>query len=370
MDSFKGCLGSDEANKAAERGVLDVFPDAEVVKFPVSDGGEGLLNAFSHLFSLKKVTVRVHNPLMKLMDGYYYMTEDGATAFVELAVASGLPLLDESERNPLVTTTYGTGELIADALHHGCRNFVIGIGGSATNDAALGLLRALGFCFKDKDGNELNDCSGRVLKEVMRVDKEHVFPELEECKFEVACDVSNPFCGEDGAVRVFAPQKGADEMMIKQLEDGMQSFSNVVAETTGKDIARMPGAGAAGGVGGSLYAFLNAQLKPGIELMLDKLDFDNKIGEAILVITGEGSADRQTLMGKVPSGIMKRAMKQHIPTVLLAGIVNDLKTLQDAGFRQVICINPSGMSTAEMMRADTAKHNIRQVVGDLMNRLR
>lgn len=207
------------------------------------------------------------------------------------------------------------GEIIRDALERGCRNFIIGIGGSATNDAGLGMLQALGFRFSDKEGKEVGTGRGEVLIKVAHIDSTCVHPALNSCRFTVACDVQNPFYGPEGAAYVFAPQKGADREMVEALDAGLQNFAEVIRHTTGKDISHHPGAGAAGGMGGSLLAFLNAELKPGIQLMLEALNFSNKIKSADLIITGEGKADRQTLMGKVPSGILAEARKQNIPVI-------------------------------------------------------
>ena len=279
-----------------------------------------------------------------------------------MARASGLPLVPLEKRNPLVTTTFGVGELIKDAISKGCTKFIVGIGGSATNDAGLGMLQALGFRFSDKEGKEVGTGRGEVLIKVAYIDSTFVHPALNSCRFTVACDVQNLFYGPEGAAYVFAPQKGADREMVEALDAGLQNFAEVIRHTTGKDISHHPGAGAAGGRGGSLLAFLNAELKPGIQLMLEALDFSNKIKSADLIITGEGKADRQTLMGKVPSGILAEARKQNIPVILLAGNIEDSDELQQAGFEGVFSVNPPFISLEEAMRPEVARKNIQQTV--------
>lgn len=238
----------------------------------------------------------------------------------------------------------------------------LGIGGSATNDAGLGMLQALGFRFSDKEGKKVGTGCGEVLIKVAHIDSTFVHPALNSCRFTVACDVQNPFYGPEGAAYVFAPQKGADREMVEALDAGLQNFAEVIRHTTGKDISHHPGAGAAGGMGGSLLAFLNAELKPGIQLMLEALDFSNKIKSADLIITGEGKADRQTLMGKVPSGILAEARKQNIPVILLAGNIEDSDELQQAGFEGVFSVNPPFISLEEAMRPEVACKNIQQTV--------
>lgn len=261
----------------------------------------------------------------------------------------------------MLTTTYGTGELILDALEQGCRRFIVGIGGSATNDAGLGMLQALGFRFLDKRGNLLGT-GGKIMSQVASIDTSAVHPALKETRFTIACDVHNPFCGSDGAAYVFAPQKGADTRMVKELEAGMQALSQVIRSATGKDISNIPGAGAAGGMGGGFLAFLNAELKPGIRLMLDALDFGKKIKGADLIFTGEGRADRQTAMGKVPSGILEEARKQNIPVIVLAGSIEDADQMNRAGFQGLFSITPGPVSLENAMKPEFAKENIRRLV--------
>jgi glycerate kinase len=260
--------------------------------------------------------------------------------------------------------TFGTGELIKDALNKGCRNFIIGIGGSATNDAGLGMLQALGFRFLDKSGHTLGT-GGQIMEAVANIDTSGIHPALRETHFMVACDVANPFYGPDGAAYIFAQQKGADSNMVQRLDEGMQSLAEVIKKTTGKDITNYPGAGAAGGMGGGLLAFFNAELKPGTELLLKAIDFSEKIKGADLIITGEGKADRQTAMGKVPYGILKEAQKEHIPVIVLAGSIENLPELNKAGFKGIFSIAPGPITLEKAMEPEFAKENITRLVSQL-----
>lgn len=366
IDSFKGCLTSKEAGDAVVEGIKNVLPECDVLCFPVADGGEGLVDALVEVTGGSYRELSVHDPLMRPVDASYGLSGDGHTVFIEMAAASGLPLLTDSERNPMLTTTYGTGELIRDALNRGGRNFIIGIGGSATNDAGLGMLHALGYCFYDEAGRLLEG-SGSSLGKVVTIDSSSAHPALKESRFTVACDVDNPFYGEEGAVRVFAGQKGADEKMKEELEAGMRTFSRLIQATTGKDIADVPGAGAAGGLGGTLLAFLNAVLKPGINLLLQTLDFATLIKGADLIITGEGKADRQSVMGKVPSGILEEARQQGIPVVLIAGCVEDADILNQAGFQGVFPIVPAPIPFEIAIQPHVAAQNIRRTVVQIVS---
>lgn len=309
IDSFKGCLRSKEAGDAAATGVKKIFPECKTIVFPIADGGEGLLDVLIASTNGKRMNLQVHDPLMHLRTAHYGISSDGKTAFIEMASSSGLPLVPKDKRNPMKTTTFGTGELIRDALEQGCRDFIIGLGGSATNDAGLGMLQALGFRFLDQSGNVLGHAQsqdalcGASMPEVAAIDFSQIHPALKDSHFTAACDVQNPFIGPDGAAFVFAPQKGADEFMVRKLDEGMQHLAKIIRQHTAKDISSYPGAGAAGGMGGSLLAFLNAELKPGIQLLLDTLHFSKEIKNADFIITGEGKSDRQTAMGKVPYGI-------------------------------------------------------------------
>lgn len=368
IDSFKGCLSSKEAETAAAQGIRHAFPTCETICLPVADGGEGMQRVLTEALNGQEIRLSAHDPLMQMRQTAYGLSGDGTTAFIEMAAISGLPLVPLRQRNPSLTTTYGTGELIKDALNRGCRRFVIGLGGSATNDAGLGMLQALGFRFQDRYGNELGKAQpmcGQLLNEIAFIDSSTALPALREARFTAACDVCNPFFGPEGAACVFAPQKGADPEMVAALDKGLQHLTQVIRQTTGRDIATLPGAGAAGGMGGTLSALLNAELKPGIDLLLDLTDFDRLIEGADLIITGEGKSDRQTVMGKVPSGILKRAERQSIPVVLVSGSIEDADILNRAGFRAAFSITPAPMSLEEAMQPSTACRNIMQTVGQI-----
>lgn len=368
IDSFKGCLSSKEAETAATQGIRHAFPTCEIICLPVADGGEGMQRVLTEALNGQEIRLSAHDPLMQMRQTAYGLSGDGTTAFIEMAAISGLPLVPLRQRNPSLTTTYGTGELIKDALNRGCRRFVIGLGGSATNDAGLGMLQALGFRFRDRYGNELGKAQpmcGQLLSEIAFIDFSTALPALCEARFTAACDVCNPFFGPEGAACVFAPQKGADPEMVAALDKGLQHLAQVIRQTTGHDIATLPGAGAAGGMGGTLSALLNAELKPGIDLLLDLTDFDKLIEGADLIITGEGKSDRQTVMGKVPSGILKRARRQGLPVILVSGSIEDADILNQAGFRAAFSITPAPMSLEEAMRPSTACRNIMQTVGQI-----
>ena len=366
IDSFKGCLTSEEAGSAVMEGIKTIFPDCETLLFPIADGGEGMLDILTSATKGKYRTLPAHGPLMELVQGRYGISGDGQTALIEMAAVSGLPLVPEDKRNPMLTTTYGTGELILDALEQGCRHFIVGIGGSATNDAGVGMMQALGFRFYDQDGEILGK-GGQILDQIVAIDFSSVHPALKDARFTIACDVRNPFSGPEGAAYVFARQKGADDAMIEKLNAGMKRFSRLIHSTTGREITEVAGAGAAGGLGGAFLAFLNAELKPGIELLLRTLKFDEKIKDADLIITGEGRVDRQSVMGKVPFGILEEANKQGIPVIVVAGSISDTEVLNKAGFRGIFSIVPSPMSLEVAMKPETAKNNISRTVAQIIS---
>ncbi|MBO5419951.1 MAG: glycerate kinase [Bacteroidales bacterium] len=357
-DSFKGSLTSLEVAEYVELGVHDIFPCGEVIKLCVADGGEGTVDALYSNLSGKTISIQVSDPLGRKIQASYFMTTDGHTAVVEMSAASGLPLLDPSEYNPMKTSTYGTGELISDALSRGCRRFLVGIGGSATNDAGMGMLAALGYRFYDSQGQNL-DASGSSLSLISGVDVTHAHPALAEAEFIVACDVDSPMYGPDGAAYIYAPQKGADEHMVRLLDNGLRHFSSIAVNETGKDISELPGAGAAGGLGGCFVAFLNASLTSGADLILDAIGFDDIIEGADLVVTGEGRMDSQTLRGKLPFKIMSRAASKGVPCAAVCGsCVLDKSAVGNSGFYVVHPVTPVGVSLEKAMQPSTAGGNI------------
>ncbi|MGL4292320.1 MAG: glycerate kinase family protein [Bacteroidales bacterium] len=364
-DSFKGSLSSLEIADSAESAIKLLFPRCEVVKIPIADGGEGTVDAIIESTNGRRITCRVHDPLMREIDASYGILGDGRTAVIEMATASGLPLLSPSERNPWIATTYGTGELILDAIKKGCRSFLIGIGGSATNDAGSGMLRALGFVFKDESGNELTD-GGQILSRIKTVETKTVVPLLKDCEFKIACDVNNPFYGMNGAAWIYSRQKGADDMMIEALDKGLVDFANLIKSIYDLDISTMPGAGAAGGLGGAFVAFLNGELVPGIGMVLDAIDFNNRIQGADLIITGEGRMDAQTCMGKAPVGVLRVAQKQAIPVIGICGSLQDSDVLIDTVFLSVVSIQSAPVSLETAMQKEYAQKNISRTVFQLL----
>ena len=340
-DSFKGCLSAAEVVAAAREGVERVLPDVSVEPLPVSDGGEGMLDVFSHALGAKRVAVAVLDPLMRPVTAHYAIAPDRTTAIIEMAQASGLTLVEPELRDAWKATTFGTGQLIADAVKRGCKRLVVGLGGSATTDGGRGMLEALGIVLRDDGGFDTRRSLLKTPVEVI-----------------VACDVDAPLLGRRGAAQVFAPQKGASPRMVGRLERRLAHWADCVAAHVGRDFKSVAGAGAAGGTGFALLAFAGAEIRPGIEVLLDLTRFDDLLTDADLVITGEGGADRQTMMGKAPVGVLRHAARRGVPTVLLAGRVADREALLEAGFADVRCINPPGASLAECLRPEVASRNI------------
>ena len=365
IDSFKGSLTSAEAGEAAKEGILQIHPEWQIDIIPIADGGEGMLSVMLNATQGPPHTLWAHNPCMELTPAEYGISNDGRTAFIEMAAISGLPLIQEEQRNPMRTTTYGTGELIRDALEKGCQKFIVGIGGSATNDAGMGMLQALGFRFLDADGHTLGQ-GGEMLEKVAHICTQEVHPLLKNAHFIVACDVQNPFYGPNGAAHVYARQKGADDAMIEELDKGMRHFAQIVQKETGKDIAYIAGSGAAGGMGGGMMAFLNAELKSGADLLLDICQFEERIADADLIITGEGRIDRQSLMGKIPGKILEAGLRNGIPVIGIAGCVEDESLLLEAGFAGVYETKPKEMLLEEAMKREVAMHCVKETVSHVI----
>lgn len=363
IDSYKGCLSSIEAGEAAAKGIQRVVPPCAVEVLDIADGGEGIQDILIKNSKGVRIFIRAHDPLMNLHDTYYGLSEDGQTAFIEMASISGLTLVPPEKRNPMLTTSFGTGELIQDALEKGCRKFIIGIGGSATNDAGMGMLQALGFRFYNKEGKDIGKDSaicGGMLSDIHTIDSRLSHPALKESTFTVACDVQNPFSGPHGAAYTFAPQKGADAAMTALLDQNLQHLTHIIQTHTGKDISLIPGAGAAGGMGGALMAFFDATLKSGIDLLLERLHFSDLIKGANFILTGEGKSDKQTLMGKTPFGILKHAQKEGVPVILLSGSVEDATLLNEAGFAGVFSTTQGPISLQQAMEPSYAKTRIKE----------
>ena len=334
-DSYKGCLSSSEVARAAAEGVAEVYPDCEIVRLAVADGGEGTVDALVETLGGHLECAEVSDPLGRPVKAAYGIAGD--LAIIESAAACGLTLLTKEERNPLITTTKGLGELILAAIGKGCRRFLIGLGGSATNDGGMGMISADGFLERARG-----------------------------MKFTVACDVDTPYIGAHGASRVFGPQKGASEQDVEVLEERLRGYALKILKDTGIDVSDMAGAGAAGGLGGAFRAYLGAELKRGVDLVLDQIGFDSIIDGADLVITGEGCSDYQTLKGKTASGVLERAERAGVPVALVSGAVKDEQMLRDGGFQIVAAVSPHDMPLEEAMRPGTAESNIYKTIKRLL----
>lgn len=359
IDSFKGSLTSMEAGQAVLEGILRAKPSAEVLVKPLADGGEGTTQALVEGLGGKYVSVTVTGPLGKLVQARYGILADGKTAVVEMAEAAGLTLVPEEERNPLDATTYGVGEMLLDAVERGCREFIVGIGGSATVDGGVGLLQALGFWFTDKNGNSIGR-GIRNLDKIAEISSEKVSEEILNCHFQVACDVKNPLCGENGAVYIFGAQKGVKEEEKQGLEQKMCHYADKTAAFVGRDNRNREGAGAAGGLGFAFFSYFpNAELKPGIDIVLQAVALEADIKEADVVVTGEGRLDAQTAMGKAPIGVARLAKKHGKKVLAFTGSVGEgAGKCNENGIDAFFSII-SGVSTLEeAMNPENAKKNM------------
>ncbi|WKV10288.1 glycerate kinase [Thermoanaerobacterium sp. CMT5567-10] len=346
-DSYKGSLSSREVIEAMTEGIRRVV-DAEILKVPIADGGEGTVDALIMSLGGKIIDVDVVGPLGNVVKGYFGVLNDG-TAVIEMAASSGLNLVPNDMRNPLITTTYGVGQLIKEALDAGCRKFIIGVGGSATNDGGAGMVQALGVKLLDEDGKDISYGGGNLYR-LKKVDISSIDKRVRESSFIVASDVTNPLCGENGASYVYGPQKGATPEMVEILDNNLRRYASVVKETLGKDFSDVPGAGAAGGLGFSLMAFLNAKIKSGIDIVMEASNIDEKIKSCDIVITGEGNTDFQTAYGKAPAGIARIAKKYGKPVVILSGgLGKNYKELYDVGVTSMFSIVDKPMTLREAM---------------------
>lgn len=322
-DSFKESLTAKEVCDAVQKGFLKVYPEASFTHLPVGDGGEGTVQSVVDATEGKIITQEVTGPLGKKVEAFYGITGDGKTAIIEMAAASGLHLVPRGERNPLVTTTFGTGELILGALNYGVERIVLGLGGSATNDGGAGMAQALGVRLLDSKGEEL-PFGGKALAKLHSIDATRLDSRLKEVSIEAACDVTNPMTGESGASAVFGPQKGATQEMVSELDACLAHYAKVIQRDLGKSVSDKAGAGAAGGLGAGILAFLDGELRSGIDLVLDVIGFENRINGADLLITGEGRIDSQTIHGKAPVGVAKRAKALHnLPVIAIAGSIGE-----------------------------------------------
>ncbi|HFZ6228429.1 TPA: glycerate kinase [Clostridioides difficile] len=367
IDSLKGSLSSIEAGNAIKKGILKVKEDAQVKILPLADGGEGTVDALVQGMNGKKETIEVTGPIAKKVDATYGLLKNTSTAIIEIAQASGLTLVPTELRNPLYTTTYGVGEIIKETINKGYRNFIVGIGGSATNDAGIGMLQALGFEFYDKN-NKLVGLGGKVLSEIRHIKIENRLKELDECKFKIACDVNNPLFGKNGAAYIYGSQKGATSEIIEELDNGLRNFSKVVKNYLSKDVANVEGAGAAGGLGFAFLAFLNSKLESGIKIILEEIKLEEELKDADFVITGEGRLDNQTAMGKAPIGVAKLAKKYGVKVIGLAGATTeDAVKCNEEGIDAYFSIVNRAMTIEEAMDKATASENMTATTTQIFN---
>ncbi len=368
IDSFKGSLASLEAGNIVLEAARKVLGESAAIKvFPLADGGEGTVDAMTAGLGGEIVRLQVTGPLGTPIQSRYGKTASGL-AIIEMADAAGLPLVPAEKRNPLHTTTYGLGELILHAAHGGCRSFIIGIGGSATNDCGLGMLTALGAHFTREDGSPV-PITGEGLAETVRISIDDMDPILKECRFRIACDVNNPLCGENGCSYVYGPQKGATPEIVRDMDAAIRAFAQKAEAQLGLTGADMPGAGAAGGLGYAFHAFLRGSLEPGVHLILDAIGLEHHLASADIVITGEGCLDQQTAMGKAPLGVARLAKKLHPKVCTIAvcgGAKPEADAVNSAGIDAYFPILHLPMSTAEAMEKETARRNLYQTVEQIL----
>lgn len=355
IDKFKGCATSQQLSQAIGDEITRLCPDAQVVMVPVADGGDGTMHCLKDIFGERAKTchVRVAAPMQQLPRVEAQYITMGDTAYMDLATASGLALVPNSCRNVMKASTFGTGEMIAHAINNGARHIVLGLGGSATCDGAMGILAALGFRFLDNEGNVLEPC-GDSLAKIERIDSCNVSNKVLDARFTLLSDVDNLLYGDTGAACVFAPQKGASLEQVRQLDESLRHFASLLPP----HIAQLPGSGAAGGVTAGMMAMLNATIKPGVDVILEMAHFDDLIADADLIITGEGRIDNQTLHGKAPAGVLKAAQRQGIPVIALCGIIAPGTNTVAMGFKQVIAVTPPGTPIEQALDAEKALHNV------------
>lgn len=358
MDSFKGSLSSLTAGAAVKAGILRADPDAEVLVRPLADGGEGTMEALTAGMGGELTKVRVTGPLGEPVCAQLGILKDGCTAVLEMSQAAGITLVPASERNPIKTTTYGVGEMIRDAISRGCRHFIIGIGGSATNDGGIGMLQALGFELLDETGKEVR-FGAEGLRQLAAIRKGSVLPELSECTFRVACDVTNPLCGEKGCSAVFGPQKGADAAMIRKMDQWLAHFAALSRKSHPDADPDFPGAGAAGGLGFAFLTYLHASLESGVRIVLEETRLEDYLRDADLVITGEGRLDGQTAMGKAPIGVAELAKKYGKPVLAFAGsVAEDAGICNQNGIDAYFPILQGVSTLEEAMKPERASENL------------
>ena len=362
IDSLKGSLSSMEAGNAIAEGIYRADAEAKVEVRPLADGGEGTVDALVQGMngSLRKVCVT--GPLGEKVDAAYGIIEEAKMAVIEMSAAAGITLVPDEKKNPLFTTTYGVGEMIRDAIEKGCRKFVVGIGGSATNDGGIGMLQALGYDFLNSKGNAV-PYGAKGLEDLAEIRKEHVLPELAQCEFKVACDVTNPLCGPLGASAVYGPQKGATPEMVREMDQWLADYAKLAANCSERADAEHPGTGAAGGLGFAFLTFTNAVLESGIKIVLEETKLEQYIQDADIVITGEGRLDGQTAMGKAPVGVAKLAGKYKIPVLAFAGsVTKDARKCNEEGIHAFFPILRGITTLEDAMDAENARRNLMETV--------
>lgn len=366
IDSFKGCMTSQEAGTFIKEAIEETC-DAKVQVFPLADGGEGTVEALMTCMHGEEIPVTVTGPLGEKVESYYGILAEKKLAVMEMANVAGITMVPEKSKNPMNTTTYGVGEMILDAIEKGCREFIVGIGGSATNDGGLGMLTALGVEFYNKDGKKAG-IFGRDVLRVERIDTSRMNPLLKECHFTIMCDVTNPLCGEMGSSAIYGPQKGATEKTIEQMDAALNKYARIIAEATGKSEAEKEGAGAAGGLGFAFLTFLNTSLGPGVSYILDTLGLDEEMKDADIVITGEGRLDAQTAMGKAPAGVAAMAKKHGAIVLAFTGATSeDAEACNKAGMDAYFSICRGPMTVEEAMDKENARQNIHMTVKQVFN---
>lgn len=367
-DSFKESMTALEVCEAAERGLRRSIPEVQTVKIPMADGGEGTVQALVDATNGTFTSLTVTGPLGLPVEAEYGWLGDQLTAVIEMASASGLHLVPPERRNPLMTTTAGTGELIKDAVQKGAKHLIIGIGGSATNDGGMGMAQALGVKFLDSEGAELS-YGGGALSKLAKIDASKMMKELSGVTIDVACDVDNPLTGPTGASAIFGPQKGATDETVAVLDRNLSHYASLILKETGRDVEKIEGSGAAGGLGAGLLAFLNANLKRGVDIVIETVKLEQHMGEADLVITGEGRIDGQTIHGKTPVGVSKTAKKLNIPVIAIAGSIGDgYEKVYEEGISSVFSIVPGIVSLEEALhRGPLYVENLMVNLGQVLN---
>lgn len=362
IDSLKGSLSSMEAGNAIAEGIYRADAEAKVEVRPLADGGKGTVDALVQGMNGSLRKVRVTGPLGDKVDAAYGIIEEAKMAVIEMSAAAGITLVPDEKKNPLFTTTYGVGEMIRDAIEKGCRKFVVGIGGSATNDGGIGMLQALGYDFLNSKGNAV-PYGAKGLEDLAEIRKEHVLPELAQCEFKVACDVTNPLCGPLGASAVYGPQKGATPEMVREMDQWLADYAKLAANCSERADAEHPGTGAAGGLGFAFLTFTNAVLESGIKIVLEETKLEQYIQDADIVITGEGRLDGQTAMGKAPVGVAKLAGKYKIPVLAFAGsVTKDARKCNEEGIHAFFPILRGITTLEDAMDAENARRNLMETV--------